>query len=140
MIGYVTGVYDILRESNLSRLDETIQKGKERGNKIFAIGIYTENLCQELGIDEPLKTFEERRSIMEQIIGVDFTFLVDSNNENNIIKEIEKEYTVFLEKAKKESKKAQSNKKYKLAYVPGTYDLFHYRTFRKYFRSKQISR
>ena len=138
MIGYVTGVYDILRESNLSRLDETIQKGKERGNKIFAIGIYTENLCQELGIDEPLKTFEERRSIMEQIIGVDFTFKVDSNDDTKIAEEIEKEYRTFLqkEKMKQESKEVQKDKKYKVAYVPGTYDLFHLRTFRKSFSSK----
>ena len=138
MIGYVTGVYDILRKSNLSKLDESIQKGKERDNKIFAVGIYSEKYCQELGIDEPLKTLEERKAIMDQIIGVDFTFAIDSNNPLEAAKEIEKEYIKFEENKKRieENKNVKVNKEYKLAYVPGTYDLFHYRTFRKSSRSK----
>ncbi len=128
MIAYVTGTYDILRESNLNKLDEAIQKGKERDNKIFAVGIYSEKYCEELGIDEPLKTLNERKAIMEEIIGVDFTFTVDSNIVEETKKNIEEAYLKYLEKQKeilKLENKAEQ-KEYKLAYVPGTYDLFHY--------------
>ena len=40
MLGYVSGEYDILRAKDLRKLDEIIQKNKEKGNKYFSVAIY----------------------------------------------------------------------------------------------------
>ena len=39
MLGYVSGEYDILRAKDLRKLDEIIQKNKEKGNKYFSLAL-----------------------------------------------------------------------------------------------------
>lgn len=123
MLGYISGEYDILRAKDLRKLDEMVQKNKEKGNKYFAVVIYADKLCEQLGMDTPLKSAEDRAKIMEQILGVDFTFVIDSLDEDEINKKAIKAFNEYKNKSEKESVKEE--KKYKNVYVPGTYDLFH---------------
>ena len=120
MISYKVGVYDILRERDLRNLDREIQMSRAEGSNSFGVGIYSEELCDALGINKPLKPLEDRIKIMQQIRGVDFAFPVYSLDRELIKKQIEK----VLEKLPKNNDK-NANKKYKLGYVPGTFDLFH---------------
>lgn len=127
MLGYVSGEYDILRAKDLRRLDEIIQKNKEKGNKYFSVAIYQNELCEELGMDTPLKSAEDRAKIMEQITGVDFTFIIDSLEEQKIRDKALTAFEEYQERKKEEEKenKKEEEKKYETVYVPGTYDLFH---------------
>lgn len=127
MLGYVSGEYDILRAKDLRKLDEIIQKNKEKGNKYFSVAIYQNELCEELGMDTPLKSAEDRAKIMEQITGVDFTFIIDSLEEQKIRDKALTAFEEYQERKKEEEneKKKEEEKKYETVYVPGTYDLFH---------------
>lgn len=80
MIGYTSGSWDILRCEDLKRLDRTIQISNDKGNKLFAIGIYDDNVCQALGLNKPIKPLEDRMKIVEQLRGVDFVFPVISTD------------------------------------------------------------
>lgn len=123
MIGYMCGAYDILRAKDLQELDRNIQINKERGNKLFALGVYDNELCKALEMDTPLKDIEDRMKIMEQISGVDFVFKVSTKDEKVIFKKLEQAYEVYMEN--KKNIKNEQEKIYNIAYVPGTYDLFH---------------
>lgn len=123
MLGYISGEYDILRAKDLRKIDEAVQINRTKGNKYFAVAIYDTELCSRLGMDTPLKSTEDRAKIMEQIEGVDFTFIVDSAEESEIVKKATEAYHEFLRK--RETIKPLGTKKYKTVYVPGTYDLFH---------------
>lgn len=123
MLGYISGEYDILRAKDLRKIDEAVQINREKGNKYFAVAIYDTELCSQLGMDAPLKSTADRAKIMEQIEGIDFTFVVDSIDENEIVKKATEAYNKFLKR--KNEKDAEKTKKYKTVYVPGTYDLFH---------------
>ncbi len=126
MLGYVSGEYDILRAKDLRKLDEIIQKNKEKGNKYFSVAIYQNELCEELGMDTPLKSAEDRAKIMEQITGVDFTFIIDSLEEQKIRDKALTAFEEYQERKKEENEKEKiEEKKYETVYVPGTYDLFH---------------
>lgn len=125
MLGYSCGVFDVLRAEDLQSLDMQIQLGKEEGMDCFGLGIYEKSLCENLGLDTPLKDIEDRMKIMQQIIGVDFVFKVPSLDEN-IIEQKAKEAYKEYQKLKKEQKAEDvNNKKYEIGYAPGTYDLFH---------------
>ncbi|MBQ3415552.1 MAG: adenylyltransferase/cytidyltransferase family protein [Clostridia bacterium] len=121
MLGYLSGEFDILRAKDLRKLDEMIQKNRERGNEYFAVAIYSRELCEELGMDTPLKSAKDRAQIMEQISGVDFTFIIDDLEEKSIIEKATETFKDF----KRTPKEQKTTKKYKTVYVPGTYDLFH---------------
>ncbi len=123
MLGYVTGVYDILRIKDLQKLDMIIQKNIEKGNKYFAIALYDEELCEALGISEPLKNIEDRIKIVEQLSGVDFAFKISSLDKEIIQDSAQEALKIYEEKQK--IKKEKRNKQYDIVYAPGTYDLFH---------------
>ena len=84
-IAYKCGVYDILRAKDLSTIDRMIQMGLNKGEHIFAIGIYTENLCDVLGItEEDEETGEGLRvnlqlngEILNQAVEIDFKEIYD---------------------------------------------------------------
>ena len=124
MIGYMCGVFDILRAEDLQNLDMQIQLAKQDGAKYFGLGIYEKELCENLGLNTPLKDIEDRMKIMEQIIGVDFVFRVPSLDKRIIQKNAEKSYKVY-EYSQKIKPKYTRKKKYEIGYAPGTYDLFH---------------
>ncbi len=125
MLGYISGVYDILRSKDLEKLDAAIQINREKGNKYFAIALYDDVLCQVLGIDTPLKTSEERTKIVEQLAGVDFSFVISSLDEKLIRKQAEEGLEKYCKDKEKLNKRKNVKKPYKIAYAPGTYDLFH---------------
>ena len=60
MISYKVGVYDILRERDLRNLDREIQMSRAEGSNSFGVEIYSEELCDALGINKPLKPLEDR--------------------------------------------------------------------------------
>ncbi len=121
MVSYLCGVYDILRAKELQEIDKQIQLSKEDGAKYFGIGIYDSNLCENLGLNEPLKSLEDRMAIMQQIRGVDFVFPVNSLDSNIINSHLRDAYTELLTKGTG----AEKEKIYEIGYAPGTYDLFH---------------
>ena len=100
MLGYVTGVYDILRIKDLQKLDMIIQKNIEKGNKYFAIALYDEELCEALGISEPLKSIEDRIKIVEQLSGVDFAFKISSLDKEIIQDSAQEALKTYEEKQK----------------------------------------
>ena len=125
-IVYRTGAYDILRAKDLQELDKEIQLSKEFDpDCIFALGIYDDNLCQALGMNKPIKSTEDRVKIMEQIRGIDFTFSVPSTDISVQENRLREAYLEFRKKKEQKEIIGQSEKKYKVGYAPGTYDLFH---------------
>ena len=124
MLGYITGVYDILRARDLKKLDMAIQKNREQKNKYFAIALYEDELCEKLGINKPLKNIEDRRRIVEQLRGVDFVFSI-SSLDSKIVQDKAKKYLEEYIKIEENNKEKKEKKEFKIAYAPGTYDLFH---------------
>lgn len=126
MIAYSCGAWDVLRAKELEKLDKEIQLGRHEGAEYFGLGIYDDNLCEVLGLGKPLKNIDERMKIMEQIRGVDFVFKISSLQKDIVKESAEKSYRIYDYYKKLENDKRQvRNKKYKLGYAPGTYDLFH---------------
>lgn len=125
-IVYRTGAYDILRAKDLQDLDKEIQMSKEFDSDcIFALGIYDDNLCQALGMNRPIKSTEDRAKIMEQIRGIDFTFSVPSTDIAVQESRLREAYLEYRRRKEQEEIKEKTDKKYKVGYAPGTYDLFH---------------
>ena len=123
MIAYTTGVFDILRAKDLQELDKKIQLSKEEGIENFGVGIYEDELCENLGFSTPLKSLEDRMNIMRYITGVDFVFPVKSLHEDILKESVREGYRNYQEG--KNKKKKMKEKKYELGEAPGTYDLFH---------------
>lgn len=122
MLGYISGVYDILRKKDLERLDMAAQVSQEKGNKYFAVAVYTNELCDKLGIGEPLKSVEDRIKIIQYIYGVDFAFPINSIEKDEIENNAREALELFEEKQKTTQ---ESEKEFDIVYAPGTYDLFH---------------
>lgn len=125
-IVYRTGAYDILRAKDLQDLDKEIQMSKEfEPDCVFALGIYDDNLCQALGMNRPIKSTDDRVKIMEAIRGVDFAFSISSKDEKIVESKLIESYKEYVTREKEVEIKKETKKKYKVAYAPGTYDLFH---------------
>lgn len=126
MLGYLTGIYDILRINDLERIDKAIQENLERGNKYFALAIYDDKLCEKEGLSTPVKSDKDRVEIAKYLSGVDFSFLITSTDEKEILKKAEEAFNEYIIQKKKSEKLNKNNRKpYSVAYAPGTYDLFH---------------
>lgn len=124
MIAYSCGAFDILRARDLQDLDKKIQLSKQEGSEYFGVGVYENNLCENLGFNTPLKSLEDRMNIMKYIRGVDFVFPVKSLHEDILKDSVREGYQEY--KAEQKNIQPQNVKKqYKLGYAPGTYDLFH---------------
>ena len=124
MLGYITGVYDILRKKDLERLDMAMQVSQENGNDYFAIGVYDDELCEKLGLGEPLKKVEDRIKIIQYIYGVDFAFPISSIEEEEIKKSVKSALEQY-QKGIETEKDNNNEKEFDIVYAPGTYDLFH---------------
>lgn len=129
MISYSCGKFDILRAEDLRNLDKLIQLSKEEGAKYFGVGVYDSKVCENLGTGVPLKSLEDRMKIMQQIIGIDFTFPIYSLDKQILEASAKESFKKHMEQ---KEKMVPSKKKYSTAYAPGSYDLFHARTFRKF--------
>ena len=125
MIAYKTGVFDILREEDLQNLDRQIQLSQEENVEAFGLGIYDENLCEQLGIGSPLKSLEDRMKIAECLRGVDFVFPVTTLDRKVILSRVKSAYEEYLANKEREEANSGQQKPYDLGYAPGTYDLFH---------------
>ncbi len=125
MIAYKTGVFDILREEDLQNLDRQIQLSQEENVEAFGLGLYDENLCEQLGIGIPLKSLEDRMKIAECLRGVDFVFPVTTLDQKVILSKVKSAYEEYLANRKQEEVNNAQEKPYDLGYAPGTYDLFH---------------
>lgn len=123
MIAYTYGVYDILRAKDLQELDKQIQLSRQDGSQFFGLGIYDNNLCENLGFNTPLKSLEDRMNIMKHIRGVDFVFPISSLHEDILKDSVKQAYKTYSEQ--KRTKTPSSKKEFELGYAPGTYDLFH---------------
>ena len=116
MIAYASGVFDILRAKDLQDLDKKIQLSKQEGAEFFGVGIYENELCENLGFNTPLKSLEDRMNIMKYIRGVDFVFPVKSLHED-ILKDSVKEGYKEFQKQKELRPKMEIDKKYQLGYA-----------------------
>lgn len=126
MIAVFRGAYDVLRAKDLEELDKEIQLAKDKGAECVGLAIYDDNLCEALGLGKPLKNVEERMKIMEQIIGIDFVFKISTLQKDIVEESAKKAYRMYDYYKKLENGKSKvKNKKFKLGYAPGTYDLFH---------------
>ena len=126
MIACFRGAYDVLRAKDLEELDKQIQVAKDKGAECIGLAIYDDNLCEALGLGKPLKNVEERMKIMEQIIGIDFVFKISTLQKDMVDESAKKAYRMYDYYKKLENGKSKvKNKKFKLGYAPGTYDLFH---------------
>lgn len=126
MIACFRGAYDVLRAKDLEELDKQIQVAKDKGAECVGLAIYDDNLCEALGLGKPLKNVEERMKIMEQIIGIDFVFKISTLQKDMVDESAKKAYRMYDYYKKLENGKSKvKNKKFKLGYAPGTYDLFH---------------
>ena len=126
MIACFRGAYDVLRAKDLEELDKEIQLAKDKGAECVGLAIYDDNLCEALGLGKPLKNVEERMKIMEQIIGIDFVFKISTLQKDIVEESAKKAYRMYDYYKKLENGKSKvKNKKFKLGYAPGTYDLFH---------------
>lgn len=124
MIAYASGVFDILRSKDLQDLDKKIQLSKQEGAEYFGVGIYENELCENLGFNTPLKSLEDRMNIMKYIRGVDFVFPVKSLHEEILKDSVRDGYNKMQQEIRK-TKSEEISPKYQLGYAPGTYDLFH---------------
>lgn len=106
-------------------MDRQIQLSKQEGSDFFGVGIYDNNLCENLGFNTPLKSLEDRMNIMKYIRGVDFVFPVSSLHEDILKDNIKKSCKSYIENKNLQKKPISSKKEYELGYAPGTYDLFH---------------
>ena len=123
MIAYACGVFDILRAKDLQNLDRKMQLSRQDGSSVFGLGIYDSNLCENLGINTPLKSLEDRMAIMKHIRGVDFVFPVSTLHEDVLKDVVRQAYTEYT--LSQNSVNEPTDKKYEFGYAPGTYDLFH---------------
>ena len=122
MLGYISGAYDVLRKKDLERLDMAAQVSQEKGNDYFAVAVYSDELCEKLGLGEPIKSQEDRIRIIQYIHGVDFAFPIYSIESDEIEESAMRALKKFEER--KEAKE-ELKKEFDLVYAPGTYDLFH---------------
>ena len=113
---YTIGIYDIIcRDIRMKVRKEAEKEGK------YGIGVYTDRYCEQELMTCPMKKIDERMEIARCFEGVDFVFEVDSREQKQIEEAAEKAYVAYLE----EQKKIEEEKKHKVGFVIGSFDVFH---------------
>lgn len=85
------GIFDNITDKIKSRiLDESNRC------KTYGIGIYTDKFIVEKFMTHPSKKIDERVSNVKNIPGVDFTFLVDTSEINEMKEVVKDAYNSYL--------------------------------------------
>lgn len=97
-------------------LIEEIARRKEEG-KVIGVGIYSdEYFLKKIGRN-PFRKYEDREKLVRALRNVDFVIKITEEVDNRMITPEEVTLELNLEDC--------SEKKYRVGYVPGTYDLIH---------------
>ena len=87
------GIFDNISENIKERI-----KQESENCEIYGVGVYTDEIVKNKYNTYPMKNVEERMNLAKKIDGVDFVFLVDSTDINELKKIVEK---VWKERLKK---------------------------------------
>lgn len=110
-IGFLIDPCEFITIELLERLE-----AEKKGKKEFGIGVYSDELIRKEFKREPIKPYSERKQIVTLLEGVDFVFQVD-NKEIQNVENSEKTNSSIIS--------ITGEKKYRIGYAPGTYDLLH---------------
>ncbi len=127
--GYTIGIFDIICRDIRMKIKEQTQE-----NEIYGLGVYTDKYCEDELMTYPMKTTEERMKIAKYLEGVDFVFEVNTKNEQEIEEAARKAYLDYIEMQKRK----QEEKKYKVGFVIGSFDVFHAGHLENLMLAKQI--
>lgn len=109
-VGYICEPCEFLTIELIQRIEDAHKEFKTVG-----VGIHSDDFFVELNGRNPIKTYEDRASLVSALKGVDFIFELTSKEDldsSNIT------YTSVVSSV-------ELPKPYHVAYAPGTYDLFH---------------
>ena len=87
------GIFDNISENIKERI-----KQESENCEIYGVGVYTDEIVKNKYNTYPMKNVEERMNIAKKIDGVDFVFLVESTDINELKKIVE---NVLKERLKK---------------------------------------
>ena len=92
-INFSIGIFDKISENIKKRI---IQESDNC--EIYGIGVYTDEIVKNKYKTYPMRNVEERMNLAKSIDGVDFVFLVNSTDINELKKIVEKAWKERLEK------------------------------------------
>ena len=107
-LGYVYNSCELITIELMNEISKA-----RKNHEVIGIGIETDDFFEKKHGRKPLTLFDDRFAIAKSIAGVDFVFKIDSNEDYE-----PQSYAVS-------EKEPIPSKMYKVAYAPGTYDLFH---------------
>lgn len=108
-IGYITDPMELVTQRLLQKVEAA-----RREYQVLCVGVHSDELFEQIYHRKPIKPFEERVRLANALKGVDSVFKLTTEN------------LAFEEKIEVPGFTTEnSEKKYKVAFVPGTYDLFH---------------
>lgn len=87
------GIFDNISENIKERI-----KQESENCEIYGVGVYTDEIVKNKYNTYPMKSVEERMNFAKKIDGVDFVFLVESTDINELKKIVE---NVLKERLKK---------------------------------------
>ena len=87
------GIFDNISENIKERI-----KQESENCEIYGVGVYTDEIVKNKYNTYPMKSVEERMDFAKKIDGVDFVFLVESTDINELKKIVE---NVLKERLKK---------------------------------------
>lgn len=108
-VGYVCDPCEFVTHNMLEQIQAC-----RRVFKVVGIGVHSDHFFEVVHHRPPIKPFEERARLARSLKNVDFVFELTPDK----VDVTEDDWLPELEEAKVE-------KKYHVAYAPGTYDLFH---------------
>ena len=108
-IGYICAPCEFITVELIQRIEEAHKKFK-----VVGVGIHSDNFFLQQNGRKPIKKYEDRSNLVKALKGVDFVFELDSENDIDI-SDLPIDTTTSID----------FPKQYRVAYAPGTYDLFH---------------
>ena len=122
--GFLYGAFDMLEIRDLNAIELANEECEN-----LVVGVYSDEMYERLKGEKPKIPFEDRKILAEYVKGVDYVIEIDDPDE--IFKEENKAKLVEIlkkemqEKKEREKEKKNTNKKYKVGYIQGTFDMFH---------------